>query len=203
MSDVLLNRERAGFSFPELLIVVGVGLIITVVAVPVMSNAIANMKLRGNMTSLSGLLQNTRAIGVQQNAAKTACHINSSDPPYSLIYFVKSVTDCTTATVDTTDPQVELEAPIIPYATPSGPGAPPPMDNATLGSLSTPLTSDPSFNSSGLPCSYSGGTCTPNTAFIQYFKDSRFGGSGGWAAISISPAGRIRRWFFSGSVWTS
>ena len=202
MSDVLLNRERAGFSFPELLIVVGVGLIITVVAVPVMSNAIANMKLRSNMTSLSGLLQNTRAIGVQQNAAKTACHFNSSDPPYSLIYFVKSVTVCTTATVDTTDPQVELEAPIIPYATPSGPGAPPPMDNATLGSLSTPLTSDPSFNSNGLPCSYSG-ICTPNTAFIQYFKDSRFAGSGGWAAISISPAGRIRRWFFSGSVWTS
>jgi prepilin-type N-terminal cleavage/methylation domain-containing protein len=203
MSDVRPSKQRAGFSFPELMIVIGVGLIITVVAVPVMSNVIANMKLRSNMTSLSGLLQNTRAIAVQQNGAKTACHLNRSDPPYSLVYFAKNATDCTTVTANTMDSQVELEAPIIPYVTPSGPGAPPPMDNATLGLLSSPLTSDPSFNSRGLPCSYSGGICTPNTAFIQYFKDSRFGSSGGWAAISISPAGRIRRWFFSGSAWTS
>ena len=197
------GKERAGFSLLELLAVIGVGSIVTVVAVPVMSNAIANMKLRSNMTSLSGVLQNTRAIAVKQNVAKTACHFNRSDPPYSLVYFVKSATDCTTATVATTDSQVELEAPIVPYTTPFGTGAPAAIDNATLGLLSNPLTSDPSFNSRGLPCSFSGGTCTPNAAFIQYYKDTRFSSSGGWAAISISPAGRIRRWFWSGSAWNS
>ena len=203
MSDVPSSKEQAGFSFPELLIVIGVGLIITVVALPVMSNAIATMKLRSSMTSLSGLLQNTRALAVQQNTGKTACHFNLSSRPYSLVYFVKTATDCTTATAATTDSQVELEAPIVPYPTPTGTGAPAAIDNATLGLLSNPLTSDPSFNSRGLPCSFSGGTCTPNAAFIQYYKDTRFSGSGGWAAISISPAGRIRRWFWSGSAWSS
>jgi hypothetical protein len=41
-----------------------------------------------------------------------------------------------------------------------------------------------------------------STGFIEYFKDNRIGGSGGWAAISITPAGRIKRWFWSGSAWT-
>ena len=203
MSEVPANRKPGGFSYAELLIVIGVGLIATLVAVPVMSNAIANMKLRSNMTSLSGLLQNTRALAVQQNGAKTACHFNRSNPPYSLVYFIKTVTDCTSATVATTDPQVELEAPVVPYTTPSGTGAPAAIDNATLGLTSNPLTSDLSFNPTGLPCSYSGSICAANNAFIQYYKDTRINGSGGWAAVSISPAGRIRRWFWTGSSWSN
>ena len=47
-----------------------------------------------------------------------------------------------------------------------------------------------------------GGTCT-NSGLIEYFKDNRIGGSGGWAAISVSPAGRITRWFWNGSAWAN
>jgi Tfp pilus assembly protein PilE len=203
MVKVPAGMEPAGFSLQELMVVVAIGLTITVVAVPVMSNAIANMRLRSSISSLSGLLQNTRSIAVQQNTTKTACHLNRSAPPYSLVYFVKNATDCTTATVATTDPQVELEAPITPYTTPSGTGAPAAIPNGSLGLTSNPATSDPSFNSRGLPCSYSSGTCTTNAAFIQYYKDNRISGSGGWAAISISPSGRIKRWFWDGSSWIS
>jgi hypothetical protein len=204
MDAVPAGRTPAGFSLQEVMIVVAMGLIVTVVAIPVMNSAIANMRLRSSMTSLSGLLQNTRAIAVQQNLAKTACHFNRTAAPYSLVYFVKTATDCTTATLLTVDPQVELEAPITPYGAPTGTGAPGALDNTTqLGVTAPPLTTDPSFNSRGLPCAYAGGTCTSNVSFIQYYKDNRIGGSGGWAAIAISPAGRIRRWFWSGSAWSS
>lgn len=203
MDDVLAGRKPAGFSFQEVMVVVAIGLVVTLAAVPVLSTAIANMRLRSSMTSLSGLLQNTRAMAVQQNTTKTACHFSSNTTPYSLVYFIKSATDCTTATLAATDLQVELEAPINPYATPTGPSAPAAIDNATLGLTSNPATSDPSFNSRGLPCTYSNGACSANTAFIQYFKDYRIGGSGGWAAISISAAGRIKRWFWTGSTWSS
>ena len=167
------------------------------------SNAIANMKLRSSMTSVSGLLQNTRAIAVQQNVVKTACHFNRTAAPYSLVYFVKNGVDCTTATMASTDPQIEMEAPITVYTSPSGTGAPAALDNSTqLGVTTAPLTTDPSFNSRGIPCQYvSAGSCTTNLSFVEYFKDNRIGGSGGWAAISISPAGRIRRWFWNGSSW--
>src|SRR5437867_10611022 len=50
--------NRAGFSLQEVLVVVAIGLIITAAALATMSNAIANMKLRASMTSVSGLLQN-------------------------------------------------------------------------------------------------------------------------------------------------
>ena len=97
------------------------------------------------------------------------------------------------------DPQVALEAPITPYTTPTGGGAPAAISTTTLGF--TPQTGDPSFNSRGLPCSYSGGTCTSN-GFIAYYKDDRISSSSGWSAISISPAGRIKRWFWNESAWT-
>jgi type II secretory pathway pseudopilin PulG len=193
--------EPAGFSMLEVLSVVAIGMIITAIGLPVMSNAIAMTKLRSSMTTVSGLLQNTRMVAVQQNKTKTACHFNWSAPPYSLIYFAKDAVDCTTSpTPLETDPQVELQAPIVPMATPTGTGAPSAIPNATLGLTASPLTSDPSFNSRGLPCAYSSGTCSGN-AFIQYFKDNRISGSGGWAAITISPAGRINRWFWNGSTW--
>ena len=197
------KRHDAAFTLQEVLVVVALGLIVTAVGLPVMSNAIANIKLRSSMTSVSGLLQNTRAMAVQQNKSKTACHYNLSVAPYSLVYFVKDATDCTSATMQTSDSQVEMEAPITPYTTPTGTGAPTAVANSDLGLTANPLTSDPSFNSRGLPCAYASGTCTSNSAFIQYFKDNRIGGSGGWAAISISPAGRIKRWFWNGSSWIS
>jgi len=68
-------RDEAGFSLQEVLVVVALGLIITAVGLPAMANAIANMKLRASMTSVSGLLQNARAIAVQQNKTNTACHL--------------------------------------------------------------------------------------------------------------------------------
>jgi prepilin-type N-terminal cleavage/methylation domain-containing protein len=204
MDRLSAGRQREGFSLQEVLVVIAIGLMITAMAAPIMSNAIANIKLRSSLTSVSGLLQNTRASAVQQNKTKTACHFSRTSPPYSLVYFVKDATTCTSSTTaDTTDAQVELEAPITPYDTPMGAGAPAAIDDATLGLTSDPLTTDPSFNSRGLPCAYSGGTCSASQAFIQYFKDNRIGGSGGWAAISISPAGRIKRWFWNGSSWIS
>jgi prepilin-type N-terminal cleavage/methylation domain-containing protein len=202
------GKTPAGFTLQEVMIVIALGLIVTAMGAPVMSNAIANMKLRSSMTSVSGLLQNTRALAVQQNTVKVACHFNRTSAPNSLVYFVKNAMDCTMATLATTDPQVELEAPISACGTPtscSSTNAPAVLDNTNqLGVTVAPLTTDPSFNSRGIPCQYvSAGTCTTNVSFVQYYKDNRIGGSGGWAAISISSAGRIRRWFYTGSSWTN
>jgi prepilin-type N-terminal cleavage/methylation domain-containing protein len=195
---ITAKADRNGFSLVEVLLVVAIGLIVTTISLPRMNIVIANMKLRSSMTSVSGLLQNARAMAVQQNKIMVAKHFNRTVMPFSLVYYVKLATD--SSAMVTKDPQVELEAPITPYATPAGVGAPPAITNTALGLIANPITSDPSFNTRGLPCAYSGGACASN-AFIQYFKDDRISGSGGWAAISITPAGRIKRWFWSGSSW--
>jgi hypothetical protein len=170
-----------------------------------MNNVIANMRLRASMTSVSGLLQNTRMAAVKQNKIMTAKYTNLSSPPYSLIYYTKLAADSSALAAG--DPQVEMEAPIVPSPSPAGPGAPAAIAVSVLGF--TPQGIDAtsslfaSFNSSGSPCLYNGVLCTNagSTGFIEYFKDNRIGGSGGWAAISITPAGRIKRWFWSGSAW--
>ena len=193
------QQRQLGFSLLEILIVVAIGLIITAIGLPRMTNVIANMKLRSSMTTVSGLLQNTRMMAIKKNKMQMACHFNRSAIPYSLVYYVKDVAN-TCPSLANGDTQVEMEAPITPYDTLTGTLAPSAITNAALGLTIDPLTSDPAFNSRGLPCSYSSGTCT-NSAFIKYFKDNRIGGSGGWAAISVTPAGRIKRWFWNGSTW--
>jgi len=155
------------------------------------------VKLRASMTSVSGLLQNTRMLAVKLNRTMTARYLVRTTSPLGLVYYAKSATDSSALTGS--NPQVELEAPITPYTTPTGGGAPAAISTTTLGF--TPQTGDPSFNSRGLPCSYSGGTCTSN-GFIAYYKDDRISSSSGWSAISISPAGRIKRWFWNESAWT-
>ena len=187
--------NRRGFTLLESLIVVGIAAIVTVTAVPKMSTVIANAKLRASMTSLSGLLQNTRMVAVQQNRTKTTRF--SGGTTTRLMGFVKNAGD--TSALTTTDAQVEMEAPITKLTAPSGTGAPAEISTTVLGF--TPDIDEPSFNSRGLPCEYASGICT-NKGFIYYFKDNRIAGAGGWAAISVSPAGRIKRWFYNGSAWT-
>jgi len=196
-------RNPAGFSLLELTLVVTIGLIVTTIGMPRMNNVIANIKLRSSMTTVSGLIQNCRMMAVQRNRTLTAKFTTATNPVNSMKALITERTD-TTNTPVAANTQVEMEAPISSMDTPTGTGAPAAITNAALGLSSDPLPSNPSFNSRGLPCFYdtSTGACAPNNAFIRYFRDNRIGGAGAWAAISITPAGRIKRWFWNGSSWT-
>ena len=186
--------NRSGFSLLEVMIVASIGMILSVTALPNMVSGISSMRLRSSMTSLAGVLQNCRMLAVKHNKVMST-HF---DPrTYGLMAYVKRAND--TSSLVASDSQVELEAPVSRVTTPSGAGAPAVLDNTVLGF--TPQTGDPSFNQTGLPCAYSGGNC-PNYGFIYYFHDSRPAGQTGWAALSISPAGRLKKWYWNGSSWT-
>ena len=187
-----MRREKA-FSTVELLVVVAIGLIITTIALPNMLNVIAVQKLRGNIGTLSGILQNCRMMAVKNNQPMTT-HFVTAD--YGINAFIKSAAD--TSSVSKLDTQVELEAPILQFTSPTGTGAPTALDSSVLGF--TPQTGDVTFNSRGLPCVYNAGVCT-NNGFAYYFRDTRLRVTNGWAAISVSPAGRIKRWFWKGTAW--
>ena len=179
----------------ELLIVVAIGMVVTAIAVPSMTTAIANAKLRGSMTSLSGLLQNCRMVAVKQNRTTTTRFEVRSN---GLVGYIKKATESELTNLDY---QVEMEAPIEKQITPAGSGAPPGITSAVLGFMAASGDVMVSFNSRGLPCLYDSGNC-PTSGFVQYFKDTRIAGNGGFAAISVSPAGRIKRWFWNGAAWT-
>ena len=190
------RRDReAGFSMIEILIVVLIGLIVMALALPNVLTVLANTRLRSNISTLSGIFQNCRMMSVRNNRVMST---HFSYPSNGIMAYVKLATDGSGPT--RTDTQVELEAPIVRLTVlPTGPGAPSALDPVTLGF--TPLTDDASFNTRGLPCLYNNPSCTTNQGFIYYFKDTRQAGSIGWAAVSISPAGRIRKWYWHNTAW--
>jgi len=188
-------RGSKGFSILEVLITVAILLVISIIAIPNMTRVIANSRLRAGMTSMSGLFQNCRMLAVKQNKVLTA---HFTTPSVAVVAFVKDATVAPTLTAS--DPQVTWSSPVVLVTSPSGPNAPSIL--LTSGVLGfTPLNTEASFNTRGLPCSFSGGSCS-NSGFLYYFKDTSQTGDRGWAAISISPAGRIKRWAWSGAAWT-
>src|SRR5438876_9425960 len=141
------RTKRSGCSLLAVLIGVAAITIILGVALPSMTNAIANVKLRASMTSVSGLLQNTRMLAVKLNRTMTARYLVRTTSPLGLLYYAKSATDSSALTWS--DRQVELEAPITPFTTPTGAGEPAAISTTTLGF--TPQTGDPSFNHAVCP----------------------------------------------------
>jgi prepilin-type N-terminal cleavage/methylation domain-containing protein len=188
------NRAK-GFSLIEVLVVVAIILIIAGIAVPNMLPVISNARVRAGVTSLSGLLQNCRMMAVKENKTLTTRFVTVNGA--TLLGYVKLASD--TSALKDTDSQAEWEAPVIMMTSPTGVGHPDVISTSVLGF--TPETTEPSFNPRGLPCVYSGGTCA-NNGFLYYFKDTSRQGNKGWAALSISPAGRIKKWFWNGVAWT-
>src|SRR5437870_824643 len=188
--------KRAGFTMLEVMTVTAVSMIITMIAVPNMVTAIGNMRLRSSMTSLAGVLQNCRMLAVKKNETMTTHFaVSTYGGANGVIAYVKKATDPNP--ISTTDSQVQLEQPVTQVTSLTGPDAP--GTTPTLGF--TAATGSPSFTATGLPCAYSSGICT-NSGFVYYFHDTRSSSKTGWAAISISPAGRLKKWYWNGSTWT-
>jgi prepilin-type N-terminal cleavage/methylation domain-containing protein len=189
-----LSASR-GFSLVELLMVVAITLVLSTIAIANIAAVVSSNRVRAGISSVSGLLQNTRMLAVQKNKTMTA-HMTTLTRG-TLVGYVKDATD--SSELDGDDTQVQWEAPVIRLSAPTGESAPTELDSDVLGY--TPQPTDISFNSRGLPCSYSGGNCT-NAGFLYYFKDTSRQGSKGWAALSVSPAGKIKKWFWNGSRWS-
>jgi len=192
------NNAR-GFSLIELLIVGAMILVVTALALPTMLAMITNVRLRGGLTSLAGMMQNCRMSAVKYNKIKTVHFQIMANGP---VAYFKDATDDDTLTPGI--PQVWLGAPVTKYDEPTGAGAPPALDNSVL-SYNLDLTyPTPSFNPRGLPCKYVAPNCPVNTGigFVYYFSAGATLGGSRWGAVSVSPAGRVKTWIWNGASWS-
>jgi type II secretory pathway pseudopilin PulG len=176
------------------MVVVAILVVISAIAIPNMMNVIANLRLRGGMSSLSSLLQNCRMMSIKGNQTYSVHFTTMSAGP---VAYVKLAGD--TAGILNSDVQAQLGAPVTMDQSPSGTGAPTLLDNSILNF--DPLTSDPSFNSRGIPCIYASGTCTAPKGYVFYFRGRRPFGTDNWAAVTVSPAGHVKTWYWNGSSW--
>jgi type IV pilus assembly protein PilA len=200
------GRFKAGFTLPELVIVVAIILILAAIAVPNIMNYMHAAKLRGAGSDFSGVLQLARIRAVQDDRYYSTYII--AGPPQEA--YVDLTSNGGTGVV-AGDPLIEIPPEVTPVAAanapntanlqgqflPAGSGLTV-KDGSTTG---TPVI----FSPRGLPCTTqaaTGGTVCDSalltTAFWAFFKDTS---SGMWEAVTVSPSGRIQKWQYGATVW--
>jgi len=199
------RRLTSGFSLIELLIVLAISLIATVVAIPLIGNTVAQYRLRSSAVDLDTFLQRVRVMSLRDNRTY---YIRTASDTSGGFSYTRVYVDANSNTVWDPGPPAELSIELQRDIALAAPGTPVP--NATLGftpqTISTVVPAG--FNSRGLPCFNNpcassvlvGGV--PTQVGYVYYLQSGSGATGRWAAVSISPSGRMRSWNYGGSTWS-
>jgi len=214
------SKRLQGFSLLEMMIVVAIMLIVAAYAIP---NWVTSMKLariRGAETSYAGLLQLARSRAVNDDRyysvyVKTASG-NTPQMAYVDIYpqNINGVSGNGPSGSFFAGPPADPMVTLSPEAVPQPAGSAPNTANlytsfcsscAIAIVLNTPATWGPD----GLPCApttaaLGGGTVCNSAggpiAYVAFFQSAT---NGEWDAVTISPAGRIKTWYYGGTVWTA
>jgi prepilin-type N-terminal cleavage/methylation domain-containing protein len=192
------RRRTSGFTMLELLIVISMGLVVAAMVIPTALTSIANIRLRSAANSIAGVIQDGRIRAVKKNS-RTDLVLETQGSAQLVCVDENASTTC-----NSTERTIQLPNTVTRLTTaPSGTGAPSATVDSTAGLTSPQLASLPSFNARGLPCLYSSGTCTANTPFVIYLSGAQPLGANSFAAVSVSPSGRIKSWFWTGSAWSN
>lgn len=202
-----MARNSVGFTLIELMMVVGVAMVIMVMSVPTVVKSYGSLRLRSCVGDVGGLVQQTRSAAVRQNAA-VPLQISTSVAkcPGCTVYYVDYNNN---GTLDAGEPEVILPAGVtlitdgsqpVSLNSTNMPGCPSNIPPVTTSSLLY-------FNARGLPCPYNStyNSCSnspgPSTCSVFYFNGQAPLAGPIWAAISVSPAGRVQVWNLDGSTW--
>lgn len=198
------TNSRNGFSLPELLIVLSIALVAAAMAVMSMQNAARSVRLSEAATNYGNLLQKARIRAVQDDKYYSVLtSISSTSPPKAFVDLARS------GALAAGDPEMVFPQGVVPAT--SG-GAPAlanleaqflPPGNNSLATIDT-TTAGPTFSPRGLPCTPTPGaggvtTCpsmTP-TSYMTFLQNTQ---DGQWAAITVTPAGRVREWIYDTSA---
>jgi prepilin-type N-terminal cleavage/methylation domain-containing protein len=205
-----MRNRHSGFSLIELLIVIAIIMVVAAMATPSLMNTMNGIRLRSAASEVAGIMQQARQRAVRDNryytvkpavvtgarAAYVDLNYNNAfdggaPAPEPMIQFPQSVAVVAAGAPNTANLIGQCCTTFVPQ-------------NATIL---------PSFNSRGLPCV---GAANPppvnslcnirdaggNTVgFVYYMNQTRAFGAVGWAAVSVTPAGRIRVWTYGGTTW--
>jgi prepilin-type N-terminal cleavage/methylation domain-containing protein len=192
-------RAEFGFTLLELMIVVAIALILGAFAIVNGVSAARDFRLSEAATDYSNLLQQARISAVKDDTYYTVLTDTSSSPSKAFVN-VKNPTSYVAG-----DPTAAFPRDVWPQSFSSGPN----LSNLEAQFLPSGATgtvntvNSPTFGPRGLPCtpqpSGSYTTCTSltqATSYITFFQDNQ---SQKWIAVTVNPAGRIRRWSYDGS----
>lgn len=193
-----------------MLAVVTVIMVLAAVTVEAVQRATRNLRLQGAAISYSDLLQQARIRAVRDDKFHTVLTtpVVGNTPATAFVDIAGG------GVYAAGDPVVNFPTGVTPMPFASGPnlaGLEAQFLPPGPGSLQTVNTTaaGPTFGTRGLPCTPSAAgpnaTCpylSPAglpTAYISFLQNTQ---SGAWMAVTVTPAGRVRQWSYSGGNWS-
>ena len=211
------SAECTGFSLVELCVVVIIAFIIAATAVPTLLTSLRTAHLRGAASDYAGLLEQARISSIRDNryySTYILAPAGSAQVAQAYVDMLPKVLTGASGNGGTSvapgDPTITIESDIVLESAGSAPNTS--NLESQLLPATTPVTptdgsvTAPTFGPRGLPCtpvSMTGGTvCDASggaTAFWTFLENTN---SSSWQAVTITPAGRIQKWYYTGSVWS-
>src|SRR5262249_37956802 len=178
----IMKKAKSGFSLVELCTVMAVMLIVAAMAFPSVRRSLDAYRLNSSANRVKDMLLQAQAAAKKANEPYYA-QVNGGDP---MLAAAQSASGGGSNPTAMTSGSVTLQ--------PAGPGNINDLLNALGGIAPQPPGTPIGFNARGLPCvapnPASPYICPGPTGFIWYMQNV----NGDWAAVTVSPAGRIRSW---------
>jgi len=210
------QRSRIrGFSLIELVLAVAVIMILAAFAIPNFTSAMHTAHLKGVVSDYSGLLQNERIRAVGDDRYYSAYIIGNS-PSEAFVDIYPQQTNGASGTggtaVNPNDPLIPINNEIRQKAVGTAPNTSSlqllllPANSPVVPLDGSSTASPPTFGPRGLPCKPLSGVCDTlggPQAYWTFFQNTV---TQQWGAVTITPAGRIQRWIYTGGptgIWVS
>ena len=195
--------SQTGFTLAELLVVVSIILVVGGLSIPSLSRAIDNSRIKSATEKLAAVYQDARIRATQDNTSYEIIVSPSGVKPAQVCLDLDGDGICGPGDPVTIFP---------PQVTLSNLGIPLPLDSAQLkypvantenSSMHTAqdtLAPGLAWNGRGLPCQRSSASapCLAS-GWVQHMEFMRSGNDVIYAAVTVSPTGRIKTWIYSPS----
>lgn len=182
-----------GFTLAELIVVVTIILVVGGLSIPNLTRAIDSSRLKGATQTLAAAYQDARIRATQKNTSYEVLVSPIGITPAQVCIDLDGDGTCGAGDPVTTFPtQVSVSNLGVPV--PLGPGQ---LTYLTTDTEHPAPGNSLTWNALGLPCQRSSATapCTA-TGWVQYLQLQRSNGDVMYAAVTVTPTGRVKTWIF-------
>lgn len=185
--------SQAGFTLTELIVVVAIILVVSGLSIPNLTRAIDTSRIKGAAQTMAAAYQDARIRATQKDTSYQVLVSSPGVLPPQICIDLDGDGACGAGDPVTTFPaQVKV----------SNLGVPVPLENQVpFRALVTEQPGAPNnnltWNAVGLPCQRTSPTA-PCTAvgWVQHLQLLRANGDVMYAAVTVSPTGRVKTWIF-------
>jgi prepilin-type N-terminal cleavage/methylation domain-containing protein len=189
-----LAALQSGFTLTEVIVVVTLVLVVSGLSVPNLTRAIDTSQLKGAAQTLAAAYQDARIRATQQDTSYAVLVSPPGIMPAQICIDIDGDGTCSAGDPVTTFPnQVTVSNLGVPFKLGA---AQLPYKNIADTEHSSAPGNGLVWNALGLPCQVNAGTQCTATAWVQYLQLQRSNGEVMYAAVVVSPTGRVKTWTF-------